>query len=134
MTTEFDAGKVHATVAGAPARLVVSFDIDGTMWFGDPAGPVRGDLPRRVVELGHVIGCASDRTRREQLTLWSRHGLEVAFVGGKHHLGDVRERFAADRYVHIGDTDVDEHFALAAGFEFVRVDRLPPPGAPGWIV
>jgi hypothetical protein len=114
-------------------RLVVSFDIDGTMCFGDPAGPVGIDLPRRVAALGHIIGSASDRTRQEQLTLWDRHGVEVAFVGGKHNLAEVRDRFAADRYVHIGDTVVDEHYALAAGFEFVSVDQLPMPGAPGWI-
>ena len=28
------------------------------------------------------------------------------------------ERFPAERYVHIGDTDVDKHFAQAADFEF----------------
>lgn len=114
--------------------IVVSFDIDGTMCFGDPSGPVGIDLPRRVAALGHVIGSASDRTRLEQQTLWDRHGVEVAFVGGKHHLGEVRTRFPAERYVHIGDTEVDEHFARAAGFEFYFVDRLPAPGASGWIV
>ncbi|MBV8951016.1 MAG: hypothetical protein JOZ99_09080 [Actinobacteria bacterium] len=116
------------------ARIVVSFDIDGTMCFGDPAGPVSVDLPQRVAALGHVIGCASDRTRREQLTLWDRHGIEVAFVGGKHNLHEVRDRFPARRYVHIGDTEVDEHYAIVAGFEFVHVDGLPRVGAAGWIL
>jgi hypothetical protein len=115
-------------------RLVVSFDIDGTMTFGDPAGPVGIDLVRAVAALGPVVGSASDRTRAEQSTLWARHGVDVAFVGGKHHLADVRHRFPAERYVHIGDTVVDEHFALDAGFEFFAVDRLPEPGAPGWII
>jgi hypothetical protein len=119
---------------GPPVRLVVSFDIDGTMSFGDPSGPIGVDLPRRVAALGHVIGSASDRTRREQHTLWERHGVDVAFVGGKHHLPEVRTRFAADRYVHIGDTVVDEHYALAAGFEFFSVERLPVAGTPGWIL
>ena len=113
---------------------MVSFDIDGTMTFGDPAGPVAVDLVRAVAALGHVVGSASDRTRAEQSALWASHGVDVSFVGGKHHLGEVRRRFAADRYVHIGDTVVDEHFALGAGFEFFAVDRLPEPGTPGWIV
>lgn len=112
----------------------MSFDIDGTMSFGDPAGPVDVGLVRAVAALGHVVGSASDRTRAEQTALWARHGLEVAFVGGKHHLAEVRGRFPAERYVHIGDTVVDEHFALEAGFEFFAVDRLPDRGAPGWIV
>ena len=48
-------------------------------------------------------------------------GLDVAFVGGKHHLHEVVERFAAQRYVHIGDTHVDKHYALLAGFEFCEL-------------
>ncbi len=104
------------------------------MVFGDPAGPVAVDLVRALAALGHVVGSASDRTRTEQAALWSRHGVDVAFVGGKHHLGEVRRRFPADRYVHIGDTVVDEHFALDAGFEFFDVVGLPEPGSPGWIM
>lgn len=126
-------GSLTSVLTG-PERVVVSFDIDGTMSFGDPAGPVGVELVIAVLALGHVVGCASDRTRLEQTRLWERHGVDVAFVGGKHHLADVRERFQADRYVHIGDTVVDEHFALAAGFEYVSVDDLPAAGTPGWIV
>jgi len=51
----------------------------------------------------------------------------MAFVGGKHHLHEVRSRHDALRYVHVGDTHVDEHFAGLAGFEFVTVDD--PAGA-----
>ena len=43
-------------------------------------------------------------------------------MGGKHHLDDVRSRFSATRYVHVGDTHVDEHYAGLHGFEFVSVD------------
>jgi hypothetical protein len=103
------------------ARAVVSFDIDGTMQFGNPPGPIAVDLARSLAELGHVVGSASDRTRSDQSALWDEHGLEVSFVGGKHHLHEVRTRFAADHYVHIGDTDVDEHYARLAGFEFIWV-------------
>ncbi len=97
---------------------VVSFDIDGTMEFGDPPGPIPVALARAMAELGHVIGSGSDRTRADQTNLWEAHGVDVHFVGGKHHLPEVRERFPAERYVHIGDTDVDRHFAKVAGFEF----------------
>lgn len=121
--------------AVAGSRLaVVSFDIDGTMCFGDPPGPVTLDLVRAVAALGHVIGSASDRARTDQAGLWERHGIDVAFVGGKHHLPAVKGRFSAMRYLHIGDTEIDAHFARLAGFEFVPVLELPSPGAPGWLL
>ena len=98
---------------------VVSFDIDGTMEFGHPPGPVTVAFVRDLAERGHVIGSASDRTRTDQAELWERHGIAAAFVGGKHVLHDVRERFPAGPHVHIGDTHVDEHYARLAGFEFL---------------
>jgi len=101
--------------------LVVSFDIDGTMEFGHPSGPIMVGFVRAVAASGHVIGSASDRTVADQSALWSAHDLEVAFVGGKHHLHEVRARFPADRYVHLGDTDVDAHYARLAGFEYIGV-------------
>jgi len=109
---------------GIVELIVVSFDIDGTLWAGDPPGPIPLDVVRAVAAQGCVIGSASDRPRSNQQELWDSHGVDVHFVGGKHHLPDVRQRFDAARYVHIGDTDVDEHFARQAGFEFVWVDRL----------
>ena len=102
--------------------MVVSFDIDGTMEFGAPPGPVTVEFVRAVADAGHVVGSASDRTRTDQRELWSDAGIDVAFVGGKHHLHEVRDRFPADRHVHIGDTHVDEHYAQLAGFDFVWVD------------
>jgi hypothetical protein len=102
--------------------MLVSFDIDGTMEFGHPPGPITVDVVRSVGAAGHVIGSASDRTRSDQESLWAVHGVEVAFVGGKHHLPAVRDRFPDEAHLHIGDTHVDEHFARLAGFEFVWVD------------
>jgi hypothetical protein len=112
---------------------VVSFDIDGTLQFGDPAGPVPVAVVRAVLAAGHVVGSASDRTRADQRRLWAHHRIEVAFLGGKHHLADVRQRFPAGRYVHLGDTDVDEHFARRAGFDFVRVDEMADPHDLSWL-
>jgi len=113
--------------------MLVSFDIDGTLEVGDPPGPVTLAAVRRARELGYVIGSASDRTRLDQENLWGAHGIDVDFVGGKHHLHEVRARFDCVRYVHIGDTLVDELYAVRAGFEFQLVDTLPADGAAGWL-
>ena len=108
--------------------MLVSFDIDGTMEFGQPPGPVTVDVVRALASLGHVIGSASDRTQADQSSLWDAHGIVVAFVGGKHHLHEVRERFPADRYLHVGDGHVDAHYARIAGFEYLEPDDLGPLG------
>jgi hypothetical protein len=113
--------------------VLVSFDIDGTLEDGDPPGPITMELVRHAIALGYVVGSASDRTVAEQRAMWERHGLTVDFVGHKHHLTRVKASFPVDRLVHVGDTDVDAHYARLAGFEFHYVLELPEPGSEGWI-
>ena len=73
-------------------KVVVSLDVDGTMEFGEPPGPVTVEIVELLLAAGHIVGCASDRTRSDQEQTWERAGLALAFVGGKHHLDTVRER------------------------------------------
>jgi hypothetical protein len=117
--------RVAPDVSGV--RVVVSFDIDGTMEFGEPPGPIPVAFVADLVAEGHVVGCASDRGRSSQAPLWHSHGVELHFVGGKHHLPEVRAAYRAERYVHIGDTHVDRHYAGLAEFEFVSVHDLDRP-------
>jgi len=46
------------------------------------------------------------------------HGIAVDFWVPKHMLHDVKTRFQADRYVHIGDRDIDRQLAEQVGFHF----------------
>jgi phosphoglycolate phosphatase-like HAD superfamily hydrolase len=100
---------------------LVSFDIDGTLEMGDPAGPIPAALVRRVQADGCVIGSCSDRTIREQSEMWAAAGIVPDFVIGKTGLAGVRELFPCERFVHIGDTQVDAHYAERADFEFIFV-------------
>src|ERR1700722_14257391 len=102
-------------------RVLVSFDIDGTMEFGDPPGPVSAAMVLALLERGYIVGCASDRAMSTQTALWMNHNIELSFFGGKQHLPAVRDKFAADRYLHVGDTDIDKRYALGAGFEYFSV-------------
>jgi hypothetical protein len=113
--------------------IFVSFDIDGTLEAGDPPGPLSMDLVRRAIGLGYVVGSASDRTVGFQRRMWADHGIDVDFVGHKHRLSDIVKRFHCERHVHIGDTEVDRHYAELAGLEFHFADRLPRAGDEGWI-
>lgn len=116
------------------SRLIfVSFDIDGTLEAGDPPGPLSMDVVRRAKGLGYVVGSASDRTVGFQQRMWDEHGIAVDFVGHKHRLPEIMQRFECQRHVHIGDTEVDRHYAQLAGFEFHYADQMPVAGADGWI-
>jgi phosphoglycolate phosphatase-like HAD superfamily hydrolase len=101
---------------------LVSFDIDGTLEVGDPPGVVPVALVRTARQQGYLIGTCSDRPISYQEDLWAQLGIAPDFTVLKHRLEDVRARFAATAYYHIGDTETDERFALAAGFRFLKAD------------
>ena len=102
--------------------VLVSFDIDGTLEAGDPPGPITMSMVRKARDHGCIIGSASDRPLPVQQAIWDRNSIEVSFVSTKQGLLDLKSRFPAEEYYHIGDTDLDRQFALAAGFHFVWMD------------
>ena len=101
---------------------LVSFDIDGTLEAGDPPGPITMSMARKAQAHGCIIGSSSDRPLPVQQAIWERHGIEVSFVSTKQGLLDVKSRFSAEEYYHIGDTELDRQFALESGFHFVSMD------------
>lgn len=101
---------------------LISFDIDGTLEVGEPSGSITIDFVRTAQRNGNLIGSCSDRPISSQRQIWERLNVNVDFTALKHRLDDVKERFQADAYIHVGDTDVDEMFAREAGFRFIRVD------------
>lgn len=98
--------------------ILISFDIDGTMEFGDPPGGITLEMVRRAKQLGFVIGSCSDRPPSSQKALWEKHDIMVDFVVPKHCLSEVKVLYAAEEYCHIGDRDTDQQYAERAGFLF----------------
>jgi hypothetical protein len=113
--------------------VLVSFDIDGTLESGDPPGPLAMSIVRTALELGYIVGSASDRLLAEQRRMWAAHDIEPDFVSHKHTLDRVATQFSSSRRIHIGDTSVDAHYAQLANFEFVLATIFPEAGTPGWI-
>lgn len=107
----------------SPVR-VLSVDIDGTLEVGEPPGIIPVALIRTAQRLGYLVGSCSDRPVSYQQAMWERLAIAAAFTVLKHRLADVRARFEAAAYYHIGDTDVDERFAREAGFRFLRADAV----------
>ena len=78
------------------------------------------DMVRIVQEKGFLIGSCSDRPMSGQQAIWDQHNIPVDFVVSKQMLPDVKAKFEADVYYHIGDReDLDKKPALEAGFEFL---------------
>jgi len=102
--------------------FLISFDIDGTLDFGDPPGGITVEMVRKAKNLGFLIGSCSDRFPSAQRTLWAANNVEIDFVSPKHMLKEVKARFEAERYLHIGDRELDRQVAEQAGFEFLYVD------------
>ena len=98
---------------------LISFDIDGTLEVGDPPGVITMEMVRRLQGLGCLVGSCSDRTVSEQRRIWRDHGITVEFTVLKHRLNEVKERFPAEVYLHIGDTELDRRAATQAGFDFL---------------
>ena len=104
------------------APRLLSVDIDGTLEIGEPQGIIPVALVRTAQRLGYLVGSCSDRPLSFQQAMWDRVAIRADFTVLKHRLADVRARFSAAVYYHIGDTEIDERFAREAGFHFLRAD------------
>jgi hypothetical protein len=105
---------------GSSIVILISFDIDGTLEVGDPPGVLTIAMVKKVQKQGFVIGSCSDRPISAQRAIWARHNIAIDFAVGKLMLPEVKAKFVADVYYHIGDReDLDRKYALEAGFEFL---------------
>ena len=100
----------------------VSFDTDGTLEIGEPPGIVTIEMIHAARRLGYLVGSCSDRPISYQEAMWEELRIVPDFTALKHRLDQVKARFPDAAYYHIGDTDTDERFALAAGFRFLKAD------------
>ena len=110
---------------GTDLKILLSFDIDGTLEVGDPPGPVTLEMVIRAKERGFLVGSCSDRPLAVQKGIWESQGIEVDFAKVKPGLAQIKEQFQADDYYHIGDTELDRQFAVQAGFHFISADDAP---------
>ncbi len=101
---------------------LASFDIDGTLEVGEPPGIIPIALVRRAQRLGYLVGSCSDRPLGYQRAMWERLRIAADFTVLKHRLADLKARFAAAAYYHVGDTELDEAFPASAGFRFLRAE------------
>ena len=107
---------------------LITFDIDGTMEFGDPQGILTREHVHYFRDRGAVVGSASDRPESTQWMLWRDYGVEPDFVILKHRMPELRERYPdAEIYWHVGDRPMDQQAARSANFTFFWPDQFPTP-------
>lgn len=92
--------------------------MDGTLEVGDPPGPITMEMVRELKRDGFIVGSCSDRPVPAQKLIWEKHEIEVSFTVLKHELDSVKAEIEADEYYHIGDTDLDKHYAKLSNFGF----------------
>jgi hypothetical protein len=104
--------------------ILVSLDIDGTLEGGDPPGPVPLEFVRRASALGALVGSSSDRVLADQREFWRAGQVRVNFAVLKQHLPGLPARYPGRRYLHVGDSMMDEYYAGLGGFEFWNARSL----------
>ena len=57
--------------------------------------------------------------KERQQWIWDKMEIAPDFLARKHMLDEVKGLFTAEKYVHIGDRDLDKQFAEMAGFDFL---------------
>jgi len=109
---------------------IYSIDIDGTMEFGMPSGPIHSLLIKQLHEAGHYIIGGSDRSEDFTYAIFNiKCGVRLDGWTGKEvrRLLMYRMRFRdAKNYIHVGDSMNDAYAAKASGYhhmlpqEFIR--------------
>jgi hypothetical protein len=107
---------------------LITFDIDGTMEFGEPKGLLTREHIEYFRSHGALIGSASDRPQSSQERMWTEYGVTPDFYVMKHRMGELKRRHPdAHTFWHVGDRPVDQKTAQAAGFTFFWPDQFPSP-------
>ena len=106
--------------------LLVSFDIDGTMEFGDPPGILsKSDIAFLRLN-GVLLGSASDRTYSTQIRMWAEYEFSIDFAIVKHKIAELKDTYhQANSFWHVGDRPIDQQTAFNSGFTFFWPDQFP---------
>lgn len=104
--------------------ILISLDIDGTLERGDPPGPVTFEFACRAAAAGALVGSSSDRALTDQREFWLAGAVRVDFTVLKQQLLELPGRYPGCRYLHIGDSMMDEYYAGLGGFEFWNARAL----------
>jgi hypothetical protein len=99
-------------------RFVIAFDVDGTLKYGDPEGPIGLERVKQLKEEGFTVGIIGAKDKVEKLL----PGLDFYYQGDAVkfvYLKEVKERFNSIMGIYVADMESDRKAALEAGFCFI---------------
>src|SRR5439155_34872 len=102
----------------------ICLDAEGAVWVADARTPrvlrvLDGGRIERTIPTGARFAFACMLGAQDRRTLYL-----CTSTGSGPAMADVRRRFAAAAYYHIGDSDTDARYASAAGFRFLEADPV----------
>lgn len=97
-------------------RVLVSFDVDGTLEISD--GPIPISTLEKLKRVGWIVGIAGNYSKFQQLC----PQFQLDFYGTKEILSKLKSQFNPDLAIHVGDTEDDRARARAAGFCFIHAN------------
>jgi hypothetical protein len=101
--------------------FVVAFDVDGTLEYGDPEGPIKLERVKQLKDEGFSVGIIGAREKVENLL----PNLDFYSPGDPlkpEGLREVKERFNPIMGIYVADRASDREAALQTGFCFMYAD------------
>lgn len=101
--------------------FVIAFDVDGTLEYGDPKGPVELKRVKELKDEGFTVGIIGAKEKVEHLI----PGLDFYYRGDSVKfvfLKEVKEKFSSIIGIYVADMESDRRAALEAGFCFINAN------------
>ena len=105
-------------------RVLVAFDVDGTLTCGSPPGPIEPRLLRELKKAGFTVGIVGNYERALKVVA----GLDFYLEGDPfkaENLARVASAFKPCLAIYVADLPSDREAALKAGFIYVSPRDLP---------
>ncbi|MCJ7631092.1 hypothetical protein MUP77_01630 [Candidatus Bathyarchaeota archaeon] len=105
-------------------KMLVAFDVDGTLECGSPSGPIKLETVRNMKKSGMVIGIISPSLFRVKKELGDL--LDFYLAGPKAEAMFEMRKTYSGRMMYVGDCIIDENEAHKAGWEFCYANKFQP--------
>ncbi len=98
------------------------FDRDGTLYWGNPKGPIKKCHLISLKKIGYDTGAAGGQLAEEQYKDWKQEGITPDFVFFKGDIYNLKNRY--EKVIHVGNDITDKEVASRAKFGFMEPEQF----------